>query len=206
MNLSEDILKFPDNLKRCIDFHGHLCPGLIYGFMVAEKAKELLNVSRACDEEIVVISENNSCAVDALQVLLGATTGKGNLEIKNYGKNAYTVFDRSSKQAYRFSKKEYYEYKGNHKEEFDKLEKAISEKTATPEDTMRYKLLKAEDLLSKKFEDVFDIKKAALSDPPLAKIEKSKKCARCGELTMKSKMIMTDNGEFLCIPCHSANS
>ena len=71
--------KLPEDLKRCIAFHGHLCPGLVYGYLVAKEAVRLLGLRRSQDEEVVVISENDTCAVDALQVLLGTTTGKGNL-------------------------------------------------------------------------------------------------------------------------------
>ena len=71
--------KLPEDLKRCIAFHGHLCPGLVYGYLIAKKAVRLLGLRRSQDEEVVVISENDTCAVDALQVLLGTTTGKGNL-------------------------------------------------------------------------------------------------------------------------------
>ena len=80
----------PEDLRYCIAFHGHLCPGLVYGYIVAKGAMDLLGIERAEDEEIVVISENDTCAVDALQVLLGTTTGKGNLILKDYGKNAFT--------------------------------------------------------------------------------------------------------------------
>ena len=61
----------PEDLKKCIEFHGHLCPGLIYGYIVAKAAMDLLKLNRSRDEEVVAISENDSCAVDALQILLG---------------------------------------------------------------------------------------------------------------------------------------
>jgi hypothetical protein len=75
---------------------------------VAKEAMRLMNIGRSIDEEAVAVCENDSCAVDALQVLLGVTAGKGNLIIQNYGKNAYTVLNRSKRQAYRFSHKTHY--------------------------------------------------------------------------------------------------
>jgi len=78
-NLENIKFKLPEDLKKCVEFHGHLCPGLVYGYLVAKEAINLLNLKRSKDEEVVVISENDSCAVDALQVLLGTSTGKGNL-------------------------------------------------------------------------------------------------------------------------------
>jgi len=99
---NEENIKFnlPEDLKKCIEFHGHLCPGLVYGYRVAKEAITLLDLKRSKDEEVAVISENDSCAVDALQVLLGTSIGKGNLIFKDYGKNAYTILNRSSKRAF----------------------------------------------------------------------------------------------------------
>jgi len=74
-----------DDLKKCVEFHGHICPGLIYGYRVAKEAIQLMHIGRSVDEEVVAVCENDSCAVDALQVMLGTLAGKGNLLIKNYG-------------------------------------------------------------------------------------------------------------------------
>ena len=78
-NTENTEIKLPDDLNTCIEFHGHLCPGLVYGYLVGKEAIKLLHLKRSKDEEIVAISENDSCAVDALQVLLGTSIGKGNL-------------------------------------------------------------------------------------------------------------------------------
>ena len=58
--------EMPDDLKKCVEFHGHLCPGLVYGYRVAKAAMNLLEINRSRDEEVVAVSENDSCAVDAL--------------------------------------------------------------------------------------------------------------------------------------------
>ncbi|NTW77372.1 MAG: formylmethanofuran dehydrogenase, partial [Syntrophaceae bacterium] len=105
MTNTDDERQRPDDLKRCVEFHGHICPGLIYGYRVAKEAMRLMDIRRAVDEEVVAVCENDSCAVDAIQVLLGTVIGKGNLIIRDYGKNAYTVLSRSRRRAYRFSRK-----------------------------------------------------------------------------------------------------
>jgi formylmethanofuran dehydrogenase subunit E len=107
--------EMPEDLKKCIEFHGHLCPGLVYGYRVAKAAMDLLGLKRSRDEEVVAISENDSCAVDALQILLGTSTGKGNLILKDYGKNAYTILNRSNKKGYRFHVKNIIDMKVNPK-------------------------------------------------------------------------------------------
>ena len=67
-NSKDKTLALPDDLRRCIEFHGHLCPGLVYGYLVAKEAVRLLAVGRSEDEEAVAFPENDSYAVDALQV------------------------------------------------------------------------------------------------------------------------------------------
>jgi formylmethanofuran dehydrogenase subunit E len=191
----------PDDLKDCIAFHGHLCPGLVYGYLVAKEAITLLELKRSRDEEVVAICENDSCAVDALQVLLGTTAGKGNFIIKNYGKNAYTILNRSSKKAYRFSRNKHYQYTGTHKKEFNRLDTSMSSGTATEAEKWRLKLLKAKDLLSTPFDDVFSTRKIKLVEPPYAPLARSESCAKCGEMTMSTKMIVVDDHSHVCIPC-----
>ena len=194
-------INIPDDLKNCIAFHGHLCPGLVYGYRVAKEAITRLELKRSRDEEVVAICENDSCAVDALQMLLGTTAGKGNFIIKNYGKNAYTILNRSSKRAYRFSRNKHYQYKGKHKKEFDRLDESMSSGTATEDEKWRLKILKSEDLLSKPFDDVFSTREIKFAEPPYAPLARSESCAKCGEMTMSTKMVAIDNDKRVCIPC-----
>lgn len=196
----------PEGLKRCIAFHGHLCPGLVYGYLVAKQAIQLLGLHRSQDEEVVAISENDTCAVDALQVLLGTTAGKGNLIIKDYGKNAFTVLSRSDKQAFRFSRKGYYRYEGEYQEEFSGLEAAVAAGNATGKQQIRHKLLKSIDLLSRPFNEVFDTKSVEISEPPYAPLARSEACAQCGEMTMSTRMVETDDGRHLCMPCAACSN
>jgi formylmethanofuran dehydrogenase subunit E len=207
MKNSENVdIKMPDDLKRCVEFHGHLCPGLVYGYRVAKEAMNLLEINRSRDEEVVAVSENDSCAVDALQVLLGTSAGKGNLILKDYGKNAYTVLNRKSKTAYRFSRKKKYRYEGQsigEKDEFVRLDAAISSGTATEAEKRRHKMLKSQDLLLRPFDDIFSTEKTDREMPPYAPLARSEACAKCGEMTMSTKMIQAENGEYLCIPCAS---
>lgn len=195
-------LSLPEDMKPCIKFHGHLCPGLVYGYLVAKAAIDLLGLKRSRDEEVVAICENDSCAVDALQVILGTSTGKGNLILKNYGKNAYTIINRTGQKAYRFARKKSYRYTGESGPEFDRLDAAISAGTATESQKWRHKLLKSSDLLARPFDDVFATTEVEFVMPPFAPLARSVTCARCGEMTMATKMIDLDNGKRVCKPCH----
>lgn len=193
--------KLPDDLQNCIEFHGHLCPGLVYGYLVAKEAIKLLHLERSTDEEIVAISENDSCAVDALQVILGTSIGKGNLILKEYGKNAYTILDRQNKRAYRFSRNQSYDYMGKSNEAFALLDAAISAGTATEKDKWQHKHFKSSDLLSRPFHDFFITKEIDFFMPPYAPLARSEACANCGEMTMSTKLVDSENGERYCIPC-----
>jgi formylmethanofuran dehydrogenase subunit E len=197
--------ELPEDLKHCIAFHGHLCPGLVYGYLVAKQAIQLLGLHRSRDEEVVAVSENDTCAVDALQVLLGTTAGKGNLIIKDYGKNSFTVLNRTDKRAFRFSRKSYYKYEGEHQEEFGRLETAFATGNATAKQRIRQKLLKSLDLLSKPLDAVFSTTEVKFPELPYAPLAPSEACAQCGEMTMSTKMVDTDNGRHLCIPCASSS-
>src|SRR3990172_4604312 len=90
------------SLSDVADFHGHVCPGLALGFRVSKLALNELG-GRSKDEELVAMVENDSCAVDAVQVMTGCTFGKGNLIFRDYGKQVYTFIKRPSGKSIRIS-------------------------------------------------------------------------------------------------------
>ncbi len=59
--------------------------------------------TRAMDEELVAIVENDACGVDAVQVLTGCTFGKGNFIFYDYGKMAFTFFSRKTGKGVRLA-------------------------------------------------------------------------------------------------------
>ncbi len=201
MTPTQDQREWPDDLKRCVDFHGHICPGLIYGYRVALEAIGLMDLRRAVDEEIVAICENDSCAIDALQVLLGTAAGKGNLIIKDYGKNAYTIISRTKRRSFRFSRTERYAYQGGDQQIYDQLSGALDKGIASKEDQTALKQMKINDLLSRPFRDIFTTKEMNYDDPLFAPLQPSEPCALCGEMTMTGKMEVLPDGRRVCIPC-----
>ena len=54
---------------RAADFHGHQCPGLAIGYKAVEAALAKRPAGAAQDEEIVCVTENDTCAADAVQAL-----------------------------------------------------------------------------------------------------------------------------------------
>src|SRR5450756_2944554 len=77
------------------EFHGHICPGTIIGYRAAQIAVREFSSKRSVDEALIAIVENDSCSVDAIQVVTGCTFGKGNLIFKDYGKHVYTFINRA---------------------------------------------------------------------------------------------------------------
>src|SRR5512147_2604120 len=89
----EEIFSSSD-FARCVQFHGHTCPGLAIGFQAAVTLMKRLGVRKAPDEELLAIVETDACGADAIQVMTGCTFGKGNLIFRNYGKHAFSLMDR----------------------------------------------------------------------------------------------------------------
>ena len=82
------------DFSKCIEFHGHACPGLAIGFQAARTLMERLGARKALDEALVATVETNACGADAIQVMTGCTFGKGDFLLKHYGKHAFSLMDR----------------------------------------------------------------------------------------------------------------
>ena len=83
--------------EKCVAFHGHECGGLTIGYKAAIYAEKLLDLTFSEDEDVVCISENDACGVDAIQVLLGCSVGKGNLLFHMRGKQAFSFYNRKNR-------------------------------------------------------------------------------------------------------------
>ncbi|HXX56557.1 MAG TPA: FmdE family protein [Thermodesulfovibrionales bacterium] len=184
-----------------VEFHGHSCPGLALGYRVAKAAMEKLAMKGISeDEELVAIVENDSCAVDAIQVLTGCTFGKGNLIFKDHGKQVYSFIERPSGEAVRIAidftpppetegeKKVWKRYAEGDRSE-DVLQAVHDRKTR-----------KTEAILEASASELLTIKKVNIPLPPEAKIYQSITCARCGEKVAEPRARVKE-GKAVCIPC-----
>jgi formylmethanofuran dehydrogenase subunit E len=181
-------------------FHGHMCPGLALGYRVAVEAMEALGCARAGDEELVAVVENDSCAVDAIQVVCSCTFGKGNLIFRDHGKHVYTLHDRKRGRGVRVS----VEWPGHEQDpEFDRLREAVSTGEGSPEQKEAFwaKMReRAQAVLEAPASTFLTIEAAAEPPPPKARIERSERCEECGEPTMVSRLVEV-NGRRLCRSC-----
>ena len=186
-------------LKKAIRFHGHQCPGLAMGIRVSRVALRELG-KPAKDEELVAIVENNSCGVDAIQVLTGCTFGKGNLIFNDFGKYVYTFMNRENQRSLRIAiKNEAVITDKNHLDLFAKVKK----KTATPDEIKAFKRLhieKSNAILKLPEDELLTTEEIAPEPLPMAHIHESIECARCGEPTMETRIRLLDGAPH-CIPC-----
>ena len=95
--------EYSQDFAEVIRFHGHVCPGLAIGYRAALAARTYLGAERSQDEELVAIVETDACSVDAIQVELGCTLGKGNLIYRDLGKHVFTVVSWEKGKAVRIS-------------------------------------------------------------------------------------------------------
>jgi formylmethanofuran dehydrogenase subunit E len=181
------------------DFHGHVCPGLALGYRVSLFALRELG-DRASDEEIVAVVENNSCAVDAVQVLAGCTFGKGNLIFRDYGKQVFTFVRRPSGEGVRIS----VDWKSPGETDEEKRMWDLYRNGDRSEEVLKTvhngKAKKIDIILSAPDEELFKVVKGRMDLPEEAKIYPSLRCAVCDEKVMEPRARLK-GGMIVCIPC-----
>ncbi|MFO8191463.1 MAG: FmdE family protein [Bacillota bacterium] len=183
-----------------VAFHGHRCMGLATGYRVAEAALQALQSKRDINEELVAIVENDSCAVDAIQYVTGCTLGKGNLILRDYGKQAYNFARRSDGKAVRIIPRS---REGKSQHELNELRRKILVGNSTDEERERFAALNTRaisEYLVSPLEDVVKIKNTAIKLPEKARIFNSITCAECGENVMEPRA-RVKNGQMVCITC-----
>ena len=161
--------------ERCVAFHGHVCGGLTIGYQAARYAIRLLNLTFSEDENVVCITENDACGVDAIQVMLGCSVGKGNLLFHIRGKQAFSFYERSSGKSVRLVLK------------------------PTPEGLTKAE--KQKYLMEQDPADLFEVKETTLTLPEPARLFDSYVCECCGEVT-GANWIRLAEGKKLCLDCY----
>jgi formylmethanofuran dehydrogenase subunit E len=167
--------------EKCVAFHGHECPGLAIGFRAAEAAHVWLGMTGfSQDEELVCVTENDACGVDAIQVLLGCSFGKGNLIYKDTGKQAFSFFDRKQ----------------------NKKGRVVFNPSFLP--NLDRQALQAH-ILSAPLEELFSLKEPSFELPEHARIFTSVVCEQCGESAPEHKMRL-EEGQKVCLDCAKSYS
>jgi formylmethanofuran dehydrogenase subunit E len=198
--MKEEAILSNSDFTRCVQFHGHTCPGLAIGFQAAKTLMERLGVRKAPDEELVAVVETDACGGDAIQVMTGCTFGKGNFVFKNYGKHAFSLMDRGKRKGIRVCLlPDVFEADP----EYFSLSKKTQSDGASAEETERFRQLqqdRIQEVLEAKPESLFKIEEIPADLPPRARIMESGICDFCGEPT-KVALLRNRDDKKLCIPC-----
>jgi len=182
-----------------VDFHGHSCPGLAIGYRVSLCCLREFK-GRAEDEELVAIVENNSCAVDAVQVMTGCTFGKGNLIFRDYGKQAYTFIKRPSGKSVRIA----VDWQRPAEPEEEKARWELYMKGDRSREVLDFvhnrKAEKIRHILEADEKEFLKVTKGWQKLPEEARIYPSIQCDECKERVMEPRARVR-SGKILCIPC-----
>ena len=166
-----------DLWDKCVAFHGHHCGGLRIGYAAAEYAMKLLGVSFSDNEQVVCISENDACGVDAIQVMLGCSIGKGNLLFHMRGKQAFSFYNRKTGESVRL------------------VLKPRPEGMTKQESFAYYQACKPKEM--------FDVKDTTIQIPEKARLFDSYVCDCCGETT-GANWIRLAGDKKLCLDCYES--
>ncbi len=158
----------------CVAFHGHECGGLTIGYKASLYAIQLLGLEFSDDEQVVCISENDACGVDAISVMLGCSIGKGNLLFHIRGKSAYSFYNRKNGKSIRLVLK-------SKPADMSKEESFAYYQACPPE-------------------EMFEVKETKIPLPEKAKLFDSFLCDCCGETT-GANWIRLMGGKKLCLDC-----
>ncbi len=160
---------------KAVAFHGHECPGLAIGFKACEAVREKMGLHFSPDEEIVCVTENDACGVDAIQALMSCTFGKGNLIYRGTGKHAYSFFNRQNG---------------------DKLRMCMKAKNTQGMDREQWRKF----IMDAPIDEIFDFSTPKFDLPERARIFQSVICELCGEPAPEHKMHLQD-GKTVCEDC-----
>lgn len=183
-------------------FHGHVCPGSAIGYRASEAGLNNLFAGRATDEEIVALVENDSCAVDAVQLVTGCTFGKGNLRFNDFGKQVYTFIKRKNGKAVRVSMKNSFDV-NKLEPELGSLRIKVTNGDASKEEKEKLGMLMenvSKKILELPLEQIFNVEKVNVDLPEKARIFPSIKCSECGEMVSEHRARFK-NKKVVCIPC-----
>ena len=187
--------KYEEYYDFAVKFHGHSCPGVLSGLLMSVYVLENFNVDRAIDEELVAISEGTSCMVDGIQSVLGTTLGKGNLFIKDHGKNAAVFLNRSKGEGIRltFNFLKMREIIG-----IDDFRGQMGKMSW--EEKVKYLKDIYFKLLDHPFDELLHVENVKMKFPEEAQIHNTIICESCGEGAMETR-IRDVKGKKLCISC-----
>jgi formylmethanofuran dehydrogenase subunit E len=184
--------------------HGHFCPGLAMGVMMATKAMQLIRGNSDGLEDLIAIVETNNCISDGIQFVTGCTFGNNALIFKDYGKVAFTLSKRDGKGVRISSRPNAKTYMQEAHPLFsDSYDKVVGQQRHDDEAISEFKkqgIKKAFATLSLDFDKLFKIENVDVELPDYAPSHDSIICDLCKEPIMATRIIEKENKSF-CLPC-----
>lgn len=187
----------PEQIKACVTFHGHECPGLSIGIRAAELALRELGPA---GPNLVAVCETDMCGVDAIMVLTSCTVGKGNLILRDLGKMAFS-FHRRGGAGFRAVLRP--ESRAGMDDRMGPLMGKEAEGKATDAERAELAALRRELMrrfLDLELEEMFEITPLESRPPRPPRVLTSLPCEHCGERAMESRT-RRFMGKTLCITC-----
>ncbi|MDR0704870.1 MAG: formylmethanofuran dehydrogenase subunit E family protein [Planctomycetaceae bacterium] len=179
----------PEIIAKAKELHGHTCPGLCIGFRAAEWVAREFETGKP-ENRLIAVSEIGMCGVDAFQIVLDCTAGKGNMIVKNsYGKHAFNFYRP------RDGKKVRLLWKMKETPEFQKKMQSINSDDPKARNTAMQ-----EYIMSAPFDDLFVVQEPLEEMPDIKRTKKDIPCSFCGE-GVETLLIKEKDGKKICVPC-----
>ncbi|MFR7986599.1 FmdE family protein [Zhenpiania hominis] len=161
--------------KKAVSFHGHECGGIALGVRACMEAIDRLGITFSEDEDLVCVTENDACGVDAVQAILGCTLGKGNLIYYGTGKMAFNFYNRTTGESFRL------------------IAKPKKPGGRKGKDYIEF-------VLNGPLEEIFDVTETRYELPERARSLETIICEVCGEGAPETK-IRIQEGKKVCLEC-----
>lgn len=169
---------FEEDVKRAVDYHGHLCSGQCIGVKMGRYGMNLLGLDPEADrKKIAVFVECDRCPADSIGIVTGCRVGKRTYKWFDYGKVAATFVNIETGQAIRIHRK-----------------KRMHPKDG--EDMIAFYRDLPEDLIFSVQPIIVNLQPGDLPGPPSEIVD----CAICGEDVTDGKHTIID-GKPVCKAC-----
>ncbi|MDD4169832.1 MAG: FmdE family protein [Desulfotomaculaceae bacterium] len=172
---------FAEDMQVALDYHGHICSGIVLGIRMSRLALERLKIDNPLEyRDLIVYVEVDRCLSDAIYAVTGCTLGKRRMKWVDHGKMAATFYDLATKQGVRVAVR-------------------ASDFPPPGKDAVSFwNNLSDEEVFTVQRVSL-DIPPEDLPGPPLRKA----KCGNCGEHIMDGREKEVD-GRVLCRACAGA--
>jgi len=155
---------------------------------VAVEALKRLEITDLHKQKLICIAENSVCGVDSIQIMLNCTLAKGNIIIRDNGKQVYTIVRVADGKGLRFSLKK-------------KMALPWPDPDKWPENVGWEEQI--DQLLHAPAESLFDISEVEMiiQMPFVGHVFQYNECAKCGELVSEYAQHVC-YGKIYCNDCY----